>query len=132
VAKFRLSARSNRNLEGVHIDLVDVVRHAITVTEVDFGVIEGVRSIERQREMVAKGASRTMRSRHLTGHAVDLAAFIGRRVSWEWPLYEQIYEAMKYSADELGVPIKWGGKWKFRDGPHYQLTWGAYPVRLAA
>lgn len=129
MASFKLSKRSLNNLEGVHIDLQDVVHHAILITEVDFGVIEGIRSIERQREMVAKGASRTMKSRHLTGHAVDLMAFIGSRGSWEWPLYESIYEAMKYAADELGVRIQWGGKWKMRDGPHYQLTWKHYPAR---
>lgn len=128
MADFRLSKRSLKNLEGVHKDLVDVVKYAITVTEIDFGVIEGVRSLDRQRQMVAQGASRTMRSRHLTGHAVDLMAYIGSRGSWEWPLYERIYEAMKYSADELSISIKWGGKWKFRDGPHYQLTWAAYPA----
>lgn len=129
MASFRLSRRSLRNLEGVHIDLQDIVKRAIEVTEVDFGVIEGVRNIERQREMVAKGASRTMKSRHLTGHAVDLAAFVGSRVSWEWPLYEAIFDAMSKAAEGHSARFQWGGHWKMRDGPHFQLPWKTHPVR---
>lgn len=124
---FKLSKRSLSRLKGVHPDLVRVVKRAIQITEIDFGVTEGVRSLKRQKEMVAKGASKTMNSRHLTGHAVDLVAYIGPRISWEWPLYEKINEAMKKSAKELDVKIKWGGSWKMRDGPHFQLTWRQYP-----
>lgn len=125
---FRLSKRSTDRLVGVHPDLVKVVRLAIELTEVDFGVTEGVRTVEKQREYVAKGASKTMNSRHLTGHAVDLAAFIGSEVRWDWPLYHKIADAMKRASKSLAVPIVWGGDWKtFKDGPHFELDRAAYP-----
>lgn len=128
MSKFILSARSEKNLVGVHADLQQVVRLALTLTEVDFGVIEGLRTIEKQREYVASGASRTMNSRHLTGHAVDLMAYVGSEGRWDWPLYHKIADAMKGAASQLGIPIVWGGDWKtFKDGPHFELDRKAYP-----
>lgn len=126
--KFKLSRRSLERMQKVHPDLVKVVMLAIELTEVDFGVIEGVRTIEKQREYVAKGASKTMNSRHLTGHAVDLAAYIGSEVRWDWPLYHKIAAAMKTAANDLGVAIVWGGDWRtFKDGPHFELDRKVYP-----
>lgn len=126
---FRLSERSLRRLEGVHPDLVKVVKRAIEITPVDFAVTEGLRTKEKQEQLVKAGASKTLRSRHLTGHAVDLAAVIGSEVRWDWALYPQIANAMKKAAYELDVPIEWGGDWKtFKDGPHFQLTWDEYPT----
>ena len=125
---YKLGQRSLRRLRGVHPDLVAVVKRAIEITDTDFTVLEGLRSEERQARLVAAGASRTMRSRHLTGHAVDLAAYVDGRVSWDWPLYYRIAKAVKKAARELGVDIDWGGDWKsFRDGPHWQLSRRAYP-----
>ena len=125
---FRLSKRSTDRLVGVHPDLVKVVRLAIELTEVDFGVTEGVRTVEKQREYVAKGASKTMNSRHLTGHAVDLAAFIGSEIRWDWPLYHKIADAMKRASKSLAVPIICGADWKnFPDGPHFELDRKFYP-----
>lgn len=119
---FRLSQRSLSRLEGVHPDLVKVVRRAIELTTVDFMVTEGLRTRERQRQLVNAGASRTMNSRHITGHAVDVAALVDGEVRWDWPLYATISKAFKQAANELGVPITWGGDWKsFRDGPHYEI-----------
>ena len=129
VAKsFKLSHRSLARLDGVHPDLVRVVKLAIELTEVDFGVTEGTRTIEKQREYVARGASKTMNSRHLTGHAVDLVAYVGADVRWDWPLYHKIADAMKRAAKELNVPIVWGGDWRsFKDGPHFELDRKSYP-----
>ena len=125
---FKLSRRSLERMQRVHPDLVKVVMLAIELTEVDFGVTEGMRTIERQRELFAKGASKTMNSRHLTGHAVDLVAYIGSEVRWDWPLYHKIADAMKRAANSLGVPIVWGGDWKsFKDGPHFELDRKVYP-----
>jgi peptidoglycan LD-endopeptidase CwlK len=125
---YQLSKRSVEKLAGVHADLAKVVRRALELSDVDFGVTEGLRTLEKQREYVAKGASQTMRSRHLTGHAVDLVAYIGAEVRWDWPLYGKIAKAMKAAAKELDVPLEWGGEWKsFRDGPHFQLPWKQYP-----
>lgn len=126
---FRLSKRSLSKLEGVHPDLVKVVMLAITLTEIDFGVTEGLRTVERQRILKAKGASQTMNSRHITGHAVDLVAYIGSDISWDWPLYYKIADAMKRAAQALDLPIVWGGDWvSFRDGPHFELDRKVYPA----
>ena len=124
-----LSKKSLDRLSGVHHDLVEVVKRAIEITEVDFTVLEGVRSKARQEQLVKAGASQTMRSRHLTGHAVDLGAYVGGQVRWDWPLYYKIADAIKKAAAELNVPIEWGGDWKtFKDGPHFQLPFKEYPA----
>lgn len=126
---FRLSNKSIERLTGVHPDLVLVVRRAIEITEVDFTVLEGLRTKDRQRELLNAGATTTMNSRHLTGHAVDLGAWVSGSVRWDWPLYYKIADAMKQAAKELNIPIEWGGDWRtFKDGPHWQLPWKGYPA----
>jgi len=123
-----LGARSMSRLEGVHQHLKAVVMEAITLSAIDFTVLEGLRSKRRQEELFKSGASATMNSRHLTGHAVDLGAWVDGQVAWDWPLYHRIAEAMKTAAAHQQIPIEWGGDWKsFPDGPHFQLPWGAYP-----
>lgn len=125
---YRLSARSKSHLVGVHPDLVKVVERAILLTRVDFVVLEGVRDAARQKKLVESGASQTMNSRHLTGHAVDLGAWVDGRVDWSWPLYHKIASTMKYAASHFDVPIEWGGDWRaFKDGPHFQLSKKEYP-----
>ncbi|MCF1183736.1 M15 family metallopeptidase [Marichromatium gracile] len=124
----RFSKRSERALAGVHDDLVRVARRALELTEVDFVVTEGRRTEARQRVLVAAGASRTLRSRHLTGHALDVAAWVDGGVRWDWPLYPRIAAAFKAAAAELGVAIRWGGDWpRFRDGPHFELDRAVFP-----
>jgi len=123
---FILSRKSLSKLDGVHPDLVSVVKRAIQVTKQDFMVIEGLRTLERQEQLVASGASRTMNSRHLTGHAVDVVPY---PLSWDWPLYYPIVDAMKQAANELNIDLEWGGDWRsFKDGPHWQLSWKSYPA----
>ena len=125
---YKLGMRSKHRLKGVHPDLVAVVKRAIEISSVDFTVLEGMRTVSRQRELVAKGASTTMNSRHLTGHAVDLGAWVDGTVRWDWPLYHKIAAAMKQAAKEEGVIMEWGGDWaSFPDGPHFQLNWEEYP-----
>jgi peptidoglycan L-alanyl-D-glutamate endopeptidase CwlK len=125
---YKLGIRSRLNLRGVHPDLVKVVERAIELTEVDFTVTEGLRSKERQKQLFAAGASMTLNSRHLTGHAVDVAALVGGKVRWDWPLYGRIASAFKQAAKELDIPIVWGGDWtKLRDGPHFELNRATYP-----
>ena len=148
---FRLSERSLDRLEGVNPSLVAVVQRAIEITSVDFGVTEGLRSYETQRQYVSAGKSQTMNSKHLTGDAVDLVAYIGSSVSWELNLYDDIADSMQAAAKEFGVAIKWGAAWNvpdictfegtmndamchyiderrgqgrkpFIDGPHFELT----------
>jgi peptidoglycan L-alanyl-D-glutamate endopeptidase CwlK len=122
-----LTPRDRQRLTGVHPDLVRVVERARAYA--DFIVTEGVRTEARQRELFNKGASTTMRSRHLTGHAVDLAALVGKEVRWDWPLYDKLGAAMKRAAAEEQVAITWGGDWpRFRDGPHFELEWRRYPA----
>lgn len=121
---FKLGSKSLARLEGVHPDLVRVIHRAIEITPVDFSVVEGLRTKERQAELVAAGASKTMNSRHLTGHAVDIAPYVGGTIRWDWPLFYQLAPAVKKAAAELGVKVEWGGDWAtFKDGPHWQLPW---------
>jgi peptidoglycan L-alanyl-D-glutamate endopeptidase CwlK len=113
---YQLGTKSRQRLVGVHPDLVKVVQLAITLTVQDFSVLEGLRSIQTQREYFARGASQTMASRHLKGrdgygHAVDLVAWLGGLPRWEWPLYTGISDAMRRAAIQLGTPIRWGGGW---------------------
>ena len=152
---FFLGLRSKLRLSKAHIDLQEVIELAITYTKVDFTVLEVLRSIKRQIKLVDAGASKTLKSRHLTGHAADLGALVGGKVSWDWPLYYEIARAVQRAAKKLGVEITWGGVWDrplnelsddlekevhdyvrrrkakgkkaFLDGPHFQLSWDRYP-----
>ena len=109
-------------LAGVNEDMVKVVTTAITLSKIDFGVICGLRTIEEQRELVAKGASKTMKSKHIDGKAVDLMAYIGSRSSWELNLYDDIADAMKIAADEHDVQIRWGAAWHIPDLREWDST----------
>lgn len=111
---FKLSNKSLSKLEGVHPDLVRVVKRAIEITPVDFSVAEGLRTFERQKELVASGKSRTMNSRHLTGDAVDLWAYVDGGVSWDWNYYYLIAKAVRDASKELNVDLRWGGVWDMR------------------
>lgn len=157
-----LNDRSLANLQGVHTDLVRVVaRAAQIIDEIEpsagFVVTEGLRSLLRQEQLVKAGASRTMQSRHLTGHAVDLAATVAGDVRWELNLYYRVALAMRRAAVETRTPVVWGGCWMsllgvadtadamaqavakytarvtaangrpFIDGPHFQLAADVYP-----
>lgn len=154
---FRLSERSRSNLVGVRQELVDVIEFAINITEVDFCVLEGLRSKERQEQLVKSGASKTLDSRHLTGHAVDLAPFVSGEVRHDWTLCYKIALAMKHGAKRHKANIVWGGVWDkslnlildphdevanyvlrrrshgkkaFIDGYHFELDRRAYPSSL--
>ena len=146
---FKLSQRSLDKLEGVHPDMVKCVTSAIEWSKVDFGVICGMRTEAEQKELVAKGASQTMKSKHLEGLAVDLMAYVGSRASWELNLYDDIADAMKKACINQGKRVTWGAAWQmelnkwngtseelmnayidlrrsegrrpFIDGPHFQL-----------
>lgn len=147
---YLLGERSKQRLESLEPDLVRVVQLAITLTPVDFTVLEGMRTLSRQRSLLASGASKTLNSRHLTGHAVDLGAYVNGAVKWDWDFYFYIAEAMRLAAIECGVLLEWGGAWgyllnrhesariahdtyvsarhaakkrTFVDGPHFQLPW---------
>ena len=120
---FNLSARSRSRLEGVHPDLSAVVHRAIELTEVDFGVTQGIRTIEQQEANVAAGRSQTMKSKHLIqddgySHAVDVVAYVGPDVSWELNVYDDIADAMAEAATQVGVPICWGAAWGTPEMPY--------------
>lgn len=110
-----LSARSRERLLGVKPELSDTVKRALELSPIDFGVTEGKRSIERQKELVARGLSQTMNSKHLSGNAVDLVAYLSGRVCWEMSAYDELADAMKQAAKETEVAIRWGGAWQVRD-----------------
>ena len=128
-----LSEKSRVKLQGAHDDLRRVIERAATISDMDFTVLEVLRTLDRQKEMVAKGSSKTMKSRHLPGddgksRAVDVAPMDGGQVSWSWPLYHRLAKIIKRAAQDLGIPIEWGGDWRsFKDGPHWQLPWREYP-----
>ena len=132
-----LSERDEKRLEGVHPDLVRVIRRAAAESPVRFMVIEGLRSRETQARYLAQGKSKTMNSRHLTGHAVDIAPLIDQdddgvaeshEISWRWPHFHSLAPHIKAAAVREGVEIEWGGDWRsFPDGPHWQLPRRVYP-----
>lgn len=152
---FKLGTRSRNELKGVHGDLVKVVERAIQLTVQDFGVHDGTRTMAEQKKFVASGVSKTLHSRHLTGHAVDLVPFVNGQLRWEMEPIYKIADAMRMAASELGIPIRWGGAWDrllteetdppeemvddyiarrkavgkkaFIDGPHYELPKDKYP-----
>ena len=126
---FQLGSGSRAKLFGVKPPLKRIVARAIEITEVDFAVLEGVRTAERQQALFDDGKSKTLNSRHLTGHAVDLGAWVDGKVSWDWEHYEAISAAMKTAAEELGFDITWGGDWEtLKDGPHFELSWKMRPA----
>jgi peptidoglycan L-alanyl-D-glutamate endopeptidase CwlK len=128
---FKLSNRSRDNLRGVHPKLVRVVERAIEITKVDFGVTQGLRTEIEQEQLVAAGKSQTMKSKHLRqddgfGHAVDLVAYVhtdgGAHVSWELNLYDDIADAMKRAARDVGLSVRWGAAWQVNDITVWQGT----------
>lgn len=132
---FALTERDLQRLQGVHPDLVRVVKRASELSPIEFRVLEGLRTRERQAQLVKQGASHTMRSRHITGHAVDLAPYLDtdddgdREVSWHWPHYHRLAPWIKRAAEQEGVRITWGGGWQtFPDAPHWELDRIAYPA----
>lgn len=154
MSDFKFGEKSLKELTGVHPDLVAVVKRALELTVQDFSVHDGIRTLEEQKKLVASGASQTMDSRHLTGHAVDLVPYINGKLRWEWEPIYKIADAVRIAANELGTPIRWGGAWDvsftdtsdspedlvidyvarrkkagkkaFIDGPHFELPKSKY------
>lgn len=130
-----LSKTSIAKLKGVHPDLVRVVKRAAQMRNDDPGFVItcGPRTLKEQKELLKAGATTTLKSRHIPGkngfaHAVDLAATVGGKIRWDWPLYHILAATIKAAAKEEKVPLEWGGDWKsFKDGPHFQLPWDKYP-----
>jgi peptidoglycan LD-endopeptidase CwlK len=155
MSTFQLGSKSLKELKGVHPDLVAVVKRAIELTVQDFSVHDGNRTLEEQKKYLASGASQTLDSRHLNGHAVDLVPFINGMMRWEWEPIYKIAEAVRVAARELSIPLRWGGAWDvsftesedspedlvadyaarrkkagkkvFIDGPHFELPKAQYP-----
>jgi hypothetical protein len=120
---YTLGKTSLSKLNGVHPNLVKVIKRAIELTSQDFSVNEGLRTLERQKRLVAAGASRTLNSKHLKqadgyGHASDLIPwgdFDGngtKEISWAWENFYPIAEAMRAAAKELNIRVRWGGCWE--------------------
>ena len=119
---YKLSTKSQERLMGVEPELKEIVYEAIKVTKVDFGVIEGLRTEEKQKQLVESGASQTMKSKHLEGRAVDLMAYIGGRGSWELNVYDEIADAMKEAAIKVDVAVRWGAAWTVTDIREWEGT----------
>ncbi|KHK65874.1 M15 family metallopeptidase [Pseudomonas frederiksbergensis] len=155
MTNFKLGDVSIFELKNVHEDLVSVVKRALELTVQDFVVHDGIRSVVEQKKLMTAGASKTMDSRHLTGHAVDLVPYINGKLRWEWEPIYKIADAVRIAAKELEIPIRWGGAWDinftdsealpeylvldyvnrlkktgkkaFIDGPHFELPRKTYP-----
>lgn len=155
MSSYKLGKASSKELQGVHADLVAVVARAIQLTTQDFSVHDGIRTLAEQQKLVAQGASTTLDSRHLTGHAVDLVPYINGKLRWEWEPIHAIADAVRVAARELDIPLRWGGAWDinftastestedlvalygarrraaglrvFIDGPHFELPKAVYP-----
>ncbi|MBM4384297.1 MAG: M15 family metallopeptidase [Deltaproteobacteria bacterium] len=156
MGEFKLDARSAEELKGVHPDLVAVVTRAVELTVQEFAVHDGKRTFEEQKKLVESGASKTLDSRHLSGHAVDLVPLVNGKLRWEWEPIHRIATAVRQAAKELGTPLRWGAAWDidftgsqddpedlctdyaarrrkawkraFLDGPHYELPLSKYPA----
>jgi len=152
---FKLGKRSLAELNGVHSDLIAIVKRAIKITPQDFSVHDGIRTLEEQKQLVKSGASKTLNSRHITGHAVDLVPYINGKLRWEWEPIYQIADSVRLAANQLDIPLRWGGAWDitltdkddapedlvsdyvnrrkksgkkaFIDGPHYELPRNLFP-----
>lgn len=133
---FKLGKTSLARLKGVDETLVNVVKRAIEISEVDFGVLEGLRTLERQRELYSQGRGNhgkivtwTMKSRHLEGKAVDLVPY---PLDWnDLEKFDKIAKAMFKAAKEQDVNLRWGADWdmdgNYRekgeyDSPHFELN----------
>lgn len=124
---YSFSQRSKDRLKGVHPDLVKVMEEAIKESPLDFGITEGLRTLEKQKELFESGKSQTMNSRHLRGLAVDIAIFIDGKVNWDFPNYKLVADHIKEVAKKLNTPLQWGGDWiSFKDGPHFELHRSKY------
>lgn len=128
MTSWTLAASDLLKLHGVNPAIVRVLMRAARDGAPRFAVIEGTRTVARQRELVARGASKTMKSRHIHGFAVDIAPVIAGKISWDWPAYYPLAKAIKAAAAAEGVALTWGGDWRtFKDGPHWELPHATHP-----
>jgi peptidoglycan L-alanyl-D-glutamate endopeptidase CwlK len=119
---FQLNTRSINNLKGVKPELAKLMREAIVDSPYGFVITQGLRTLEEQKVLFKLGKSKTMKSRHLTGDAVDIAVLVDGQVTWDLKYYKQVATHVKKVAKGLGIRITWGGDWvSFIDGPHFQL-----------
>lgn len=127
MGKYKFSQKSLNNLSGVHEDMGRLMEEAIKTSPLDFGITEGIRSVTRQKQLVKEGKSQTMRSKHLIGHAVDIAVYVDGKITWDFKYYEVVASHIMAVAAKLNIPIVWGGSWKtFKDGPHFELNGAFY------
>jgi len=111
---FKFSKFSLKNLEGVNPKLVDAANQAIAISTVDFAITEGLRTLDRQKKLLADGFSKTLNSKHLTGEAIDVIALeAGKAKNIDIYYYICIADAFAKLSDT--VKIKWGGSWRVLD-----------------
>lgn len=130
MSNVKLGQRSLDRLKGVNPSLVAVFKRACETMPFDVTVLEGLRSYERQQELLMKGATKVSVSRHMSGNALDIAPY---PIDWnDLERFQIVAEHMFKAAEELGVVIRWGGTWertftkpvkwaKFLDAPHFEL-----------
>lgn len=128
MGNFKWGSRSLQHLKGIHPDLRKVADLALQLSPFDFIITDGRRTLKEQRDFVRKGVSKTMKSRHLYGFAIDYVAIVGNKVKYDLKAMKAISDAFKKAGNQLGIPVEWGGDWKrFKDTPHIQLSKSRYP-----
>lgn len=119
---FSFSKASLNKMNGVNSKLINLMKEAIKESPYDFGITEGIRTLERQKELFAQGKTKTLKSYHLVGKAVDIKIYVNGKITWNFKYYKEVSDHIKEVARKLGYVITWGGDWKtFKDGPHFQI-----------
>lgn len=112
---FKFGKSSEEKLATVHSKLSSAARKALQLSPIDFGITEGKRSEQKQKQLVAEGASKTMKSKHLTGHAIDIVCYVDGKITWELEYYQIVANAFALACEELKINLRWGGSWKVND-----------------
>ena len=119
---FSFSKASLNKMNGVDSKLINLMKEAIKESPYDFGITEGIRTLKRQKELFVEGKTKTLKSYHLVGKAVDIKIYVNGEITWDFKYYKEVAEHIKEVARKLGYVITWGGDWKtFKDGPHFQI-----------
>jgi peptidoglycan L-alanyl-D-glutamate endopeptidase CwlK len=127
ISGYVFSTRSLDNLVQTHPDLQKVSECALSKTLADFVVVDGLRTAQEHLINVRNGKSWIKRSRHQDGKAVDVAAYVDGKITYDWKPYYHIANAFYYCSEQLNIPIVWGGEWKVQDLMHFELKREVYP-----
>jgi peptidoglycan L-alanyl-D-glutamate endopeptidase CwlK len=130
---FKFGSGSLEKLDTVNPDLKLVMMEAIKLTPIDFGITEGMRSLERAEQLKIDGLSKVgTKSLHCQGKAVDIVCYNNGKVTWDLEYYEAVAGVVGEVSEILNVKIRWGGSWvtgdfklnrdmNFIDAVHFEI-----------